>query len=111
MGLPEHLWFVRRIRIDAVEPLLADRELEVVTCAGSPRSRPAPLVGDGRSGWADRGLDPSRPCAAAVLIEGFEIYGETTRGGGCRRIQLPEPPPDARRAVAAAAFAPTSTGT
>jgi acyl-ACP thioesterase len=30
-GLPEHLWFLRRIRIDVLSPFLADRELELTT--------------------------------------------------------------------------------
>src|SRR5205807_3581185 len=34
-GAPEHLWFVRTIRIDVLEPLLGDREVELVTwCSG-----------------------------------------------------------------------------
>ena len=34
-GSPDHLWFVRRIRLEVREPLLADRELELVTwCSG-----------------------------------------------------------------------------
>ena len=85
------------------EPLLADRELEVVTwCSGLA----AIAAGRRWSVTGDRGgrievdsvwihLDPAqRPSR----IEGFEIYGETTRG---RRVstnlQLPEPPPDATR--------------
>ena len=34
-GMPEHLWFVRRIRIDVVRPFLDDREVELTTwCSG-----------------------------------------------------------------------------
>jgi acyl-ACP thioesterase len=34
-GAPEHLWFVRRMRVDMVEPFLADRAVELVTwCSG-----------------------------------------------------------------------------
>jgi acyl-ACP thioesterase len=34
-GIPEHLWFVRRMRVEVLEPLLADREVELVTwCSG-----------------------------------------------------------------------------
>src|SRR3990172_4608821 len=34
-GLPEHLWFIRRIRIDVVAPFLDDRDVELVTwCSG-----------------------------------------------------------------------------
>ena len=30
-GAPDHLWFVRRMRVDVLEPFLADREVELVT--------------------------------------------------------------------------------
>lgn len=34
-GMPEHVWFVRRIRVDVLEPLLDDREIVLVTwCSG-----------------------------------------------------------------------------
>jgi acyl-ACP thioesterase len=34
-GAPEHLWFVRRMRIDVLEPFLADRSVELITwCSG-----------------------------------------------------------------------------
>jgi len=34
-GLPEHLWFVRRIRIDVASPFASDKEVELVTwCSG-----------------------------------------------------------------------------
>src|SRR4029079_7060941 len=34
-GTPEHLWFVRSIRVDVLAPLAADREVELVTwCSG-----------------------------------------------------------------------------
>ena len=34
-GLPDHLWFVRSIRIDVLEPLVGDREVELSTwCSG-----------------------------------------------------------------------------
>jgi acyl-ACP thioesterase len=33
-GAPDHLWFVRRMRIDVLEPFLADRAVELITwCA------------------------------------------------------------------------------
>ena len=34
-GTPDHLWFVRQMRIDVVEPFLAARAVELVTwCSG-----------------------------------------------------------------------------
>jgi acyl-ACP thioesterase len=102
-GTPEHLWFVRRIRIEVHEPLLADRELELVTwCSGLAAiaaGRRWSVSGDagGRievdSVWIH--LDPAqRPSR----IEGFGVYGGAT--GGRRvstKLELPEPPPDAAR--------------
>src|SRR5919197_2559606 len=45
-GVPEHLWFVRRIRADVLAPFLEDREVELVTwCSGV-----AAVAGGGR-GW------------------------------------------------------------
>jgi acyl-ACP thioesterase len=102
-GMPEHLWFVRRIRIEVHAPLLADRELELVTwCSGLAAiaaGRRWSVSGDagGRievdSVWIH--LDPAqRPSR----IEGFGIYGDAT--GGRRvstRLELPDPPADAAR--------------
>jgi acyl-ACP thioesterase len=103
-GLPVHLWFVRRIRVDVVQPFLDDRELELVTwCSGLAAiaaGRRWSLTGD-RSGrievdsvWIHLGPDqqPAR-------IEGFGVYAEAT--GGRRvstRTDLPGPPDGSRRA-------------
>jgi acyl-ACP thioesterase len=102
-GTPEHLWFVRRIRIEVHEPPLADRELELVTwssgLAAFAAGRRWSVAGDagGRievdSVWIH--LDPAqRPSR----IEGFGIYGDST--GGRRvstRLELPHPPAGAAR--------------
>ena len=99
-GMPEHLWFLRRIRIDVLEPFLEDRELELVTwssgLAAIAAGRRWSLRGDrgGRaevdSVWIHLGPDqrPSR-------IEAFGVYGEA--GGGRRvstKLELPDPPAD-----------------
>ena len=96
--MPEHLWFLRRIRIDVLEPFLEDRELELVTwssgLAAIAAGRRWSLRGDrgGRaevdSVWIHLGPDqrPSR-------IEAFGVYGEA--GGGRRvstKLELPDPP-------------------
>ena len=102
-GLPEHLWFIRRIRIDVVAPFLDDRDVELVTwCSGiAPvaAGRRWSLAGDhgGRievdSVWIHLGPD-ERP----ARLDGFGIYAEAT---GDRRVstklQLPDPPADGRR--------------
>src|SRR5581483_5070551 len=34
-GMPDHLWFVRRVQLDVVHPFLADREVVLTTwCSG-----------------------------------------------------------------------------
>ena len=97
-GLPEHLWFLRRIRIDVVEPFLEDQQVDLVTWSSGQAAIAAgrrwSLRGDrgGRaevdSVWIHLGPDqrPSR-------IEAFGSYGEA--GGGRRvstKLELPAPP-------------------
>ncbi len=98
--MPEHLWFLRRIRIDVVEPFLEDQEVDLITWSSGQAAIAAgrrwSLRGDrgGRaevdSVWIhlDRDQRPAR-------IEGFAIYGEAA--GGRRvstKLELPDPPPD-----------------
>jgi acyl-ACP thioesterase len=102
-GVPEHLWFVRRIRVDVLEPFLGDREAALVTwCSGVgtlAAGRRWSLTGDGGgrievdSVWIHLGPDglPAR-------IEGFGLYADAADG---RRVstrpELPEPPPGSPR--------------
>ena len=84
-GLPDHLWFVRRIRLDVLQPPLEDREVELVTwCSGLgavAAGRRWSVTGDrgGRievdSVWIHLGPDqlPAR-------IVGFGPYTEATGG-------------------------------
>ena len=100
-GVPDHLWFVRRIRVEVRSPLLDDREVRLVTwCSGLAAiaaGRRWSLTGDGGgraevdSVWIHLAPD-QRP----ARIEGFGIYGDAT--GGRRvstKLELPDPPPDA----------------
>lgn len=102
-GAPTHLWFVRRIRVEVVRPLLADRALEVVTwCSGSATAaagRRWTIIGDAGglaevdSVWIHLGPD-ARP----ARIEGFGVYEEAAGGRTVStRVTLPGPPPDAPR--------------
>jgi acyl-ACP thioesterase len=104
-GLPDHLWFVRRIRIEVHEPLLADRELQLLTwCSGLAAiaaGRRWSVTGDrgGRvevdSVWIHLAPD-QRP----ARIDGFGVYAEAT--GGRRvstRLELPDPPAGAARSA------------
>ena len=97
-GMPEHLWFLRRIRIDVLEPFLHDREVELVTwCSGLAAiaaGRRWSLRGDGGgsaevdSVWIHLGPD-QRP----VRIEGFGVYREATGGRrSSTKLELPDPP-------------------
>ena len=104
-GAPDHLWFVRRIRIDVLAPFLDDREVELTTwCSGLAAlaaGRRWSLTGDrgGRievdSVWIHLGPD-QRP----ARIAGFGVYAEST--GGRRvstKLELPDPPPGAARSA------------
>jgi acyl-ACP thioesterase len=99
-GAPDHLWFVRRMRIDVVEPFLADRAVELVTwCSGLATiaaGRRWSLTGDGRgrievdSVWIhlDANQRPAR-------ITRFDAYAQAA---GDRRVsarpQLADPRTD-----------------
>ena len=108
-GMPEHLWFLRRIRIDVVEPFLEDERVDLVTWSSGQAAIAAgrrwSLRGDrgGRaevdSVWIhlDRDQRPAR-------IEAFEIYGDAA--GGRRvstKLELPDPPRGRSRPPVAAA--------
>ena len=97
-GMPEHLWFVRRIRVDVQEPFREDREIELATwCSGLAAiaaGRRWSLIGErgGRaevdSVWIHLGPD-QRP----ARIEGFGIYAAATGGRNVStKLDLPEPP-------------------
>lgn len=102
-GTPNHLWFVRSIRVDVVTPILRDRELELTTwCSGTAAiaaGRRWSVQGDagGRaevdSVWIHLGPD-----ATPARIAGFDVYEQATAG---RRVAttlaLREPPPEAVR--------------
>jgi len=102
-GTPDHLWVVRRIRVDAIAPLLHDRELEVTTwCSGVAAiaaGRRWSVLGDsgGRievdSVWIH--LDPElRP----ARIGDFGPYGRAAAGRAVStKLELPDPPGAAPR--------------
>jgi acyl-ACP thioesterase len=103
-GAPEHLWVLRRIRVDVLRPFLEDRTVELATwCSGlAPvaAGRRTSLAGDRGglvevdSAWVHLGPD-ARP---ARLDDTFGVYGEAA--GGRRvstRLELPDPPSGAAR--------------
>ena len=102
-GIPEHLWFVRRIRIDVLQPFLADRDVELTTwCSGVAAiaaGRRWSVTGDagGRievdSVWIhlDAAANPAR-------IEDFGVYAEAAAGRPVStKLELPDPPAAAKR--------------
>jgi acyl-ACP thioesterase len=97
-GMPEHLWFVRRVRLDVLRPFLDDHKVALTTwCSGTAvlaAGRRWAVTGDagGRievdSVWIhlDAGERPTR-------IGDFGVYAEAA---GDRRVstrlELPDPP-------------------
>ena len=103
-GTPDHLWFVRSIRVDVIEPFLDDREIDLTTwCSGVAAiaaGRRWSVTGDadGRievdSIWIH--LDAE---ARPARIEDFGVYAEATAGRHVTtKLHLPDPPRDARGA-------------
>ena len=102
-GMPDHLWFVRSIRIDVLEPLFGPAEVQLTTwCSGVAAiaaGRRWSLAGDtgGRievdSVWIHLDAD-QRP----ARIEDFGVYAEATAGRhASTKLALPDPPRDAPR--------------
>jgi acyl-ACP thioesterase len=101
-GMPEHLWFVRSIRIDVHEPIVGWGELELTTwCSGVAAiaaGRRWSIVGDGGgrievdSVWIhlDADANPAR-------IGNFGAYGEAAQGRPASTKLLLEDPADGRR--------------
>ena len=103
-GAPRHLWVVRHARIDVVEPMLEDGDVELLTwCSGTATvaaGRRLSIAGElgGRvevdSVWIHLGPD-ARP----ARIEGFGVYSESAEGRVVTtRLDLPLPALDAARA-------------
>jgi acyl-ACP thioesterase len=102
-GLPDHLWFVRSIRLDVLRPFLDDREVELTTwCSGVAAiaaGRRWSVTGDagGRlevdSVWIH--LDAA---ARPARIEDFGVYAEAAGGRHVStKLDLPDPPANAAR--------------
>ncbi len=107
-GAPEHLWFVRRIRVDVLVPLLADRAVELTTwCSGVAAiaaGRRWSVKGDhgGHAGGRQR-LDPPRRGRAARPDRRLRTLSRKRPGASSvsTRFELPDPP----TGVAGAAWA------
>ncbi len=101
-GIPEHLWFVRRIRVDVLRPFLDDRTVELTTwCSG------VAALAAGRR-WSVAGEEGGRievdsvwihldGAARPARIEDFGVYAEAAGGRPVStRLELPDPPPGVR---------------
>jgi acyl-ACP thioesterase len=102
-GMPEHLWFVRSILLDVLEPFAGDTEVELTTwCSGVAAiaaGRRWSLTGDGGgrievdSVWIHLDAE-QRP----ARIEDFGVYTEATAGRHVStKLALPDPPANAPR--------------
>jgi acyl-ACP thioesterase len=102
-GIPEHLWVIRKIRVDVVLPLLRDRALEIATwCSG------VATIAAGRR-WSVRGDNGGRveidsvwihlgPDQRPARIGDFGPYGLAAAGRPVStKLALPDPPPEAGR--------------
>ena len=102
-GIPEHLWVIRKIRVDVVAPLLRDRSVAIATwCSGVAAiaaGRRWSVRGDAGghveidSVWIHLGPD-QRP----ARIGDFGPYGLAAAGRAVStRLTLPDPPADSGR--------------
>jgi acyl-ACP thioesterase len=102
-GTPDHLWFVRSIRLDVVRPFLRDSEVALTTwCSGVASiaaGRRWAVTGDAGgsievdSVWIHLDVE-ARP----ARIEDFGVYAEATAGRhASTKLHLPDPPADAPR--------------
>ena len=102
-GIPEHLWFIRSIRIDILVPFLADREIELVTwCNGTAAiaaGRRWSVAGNaGGHAEVDSVWIHLTPDERPARIDGFDLYAEAANGRTVSsKLQLPDPPEDAER--------------
>jgi acyl-ACP thioesterase len=102
-GAPEHLWVVRRIRIDVLQPFLADEDVEPTTwCSGvaavAAGRRWSVASGAGGRVEVDSVWIHLDARAVAARIEGFGVYAEAA--GGRRvstKLELPDPPAGCER--------------
>ncbi|HEX4746823.1 MAG TPA: acyl-ACP thioesterase domain-containing protein [Gaiellaceae bacterium] len=103
-GSPEHLWVLRSVRIDVIQPFLGDGAVDIVTWGSAFSSVAAgrrwSLAGDAGgtievdSTWIHLGPD-ARP---ARIGEGFQAYAEAAQGRmASTKLTLDPPPADAVR--------------
>ncbi len=102
-GMPDHLWFIRRIELEVLAPFVQDRSVEVVTwCSG------VAAIAAGRR-WSLHGDEGGRIEVESVWIHldatarpsriaDFDVYAAAAGGRPVStKIELPDPPPHAAR--------------
>jgi acyl-ACP thioesterase len=102
-GMPDHLWFVRRVRLDVVRPFLNDREVELTTwCSGLAAlaaGRRWSVTGDvGGRIEADSVWIHLDAAGNAARIDDFGAYADAASDRRVStRLELPDPPAGAER--------------
>ncbi len=101
-GLPDHVWVLRRIRMDVLRPFVGQREVTLTTwCSG------VSAIAAGRR-WSLRGEDGRIEVDSVWIhldadqrparIGDFGVYAEAAGGRTVStRLELPDPPPAAPR--------------
>ena len=102
-GLPDHLWFIRSIRVDVLAAVVEDQEVEVVTwCSGV-----APIAAGRR--WSLSGALGGRievdsvwihlgPDERPARLDEFGLYAEAAGDREVStKLRLPDPPAGAER--------------
>jgi acyl-ACP thioesterase len=98
-GAPDHLWVLRSIRMDVLQPFVRDREIGITTwgsaVAALAAGRRWSLAGDAGGAaevdsiWIHLGPD-GRPTR---IGEGFDAFREAAQGrSASTRLTLPDPP-------------------
>ena len=103
-GLPSHLWFVRKIRVDVLRPFLLDQEVELVTwCSAVGVDRGgAPVVGQrGCTRAASRstasGSTSGPTSALRASTASASMRRRPAAGPSRRELELPDPPSQSMR--------------
>lgn len=97
-GLPDHLWFVRAVRIDLASPFLEDAEIELTTwCNGhgaAAAGRRWSLIGDqGGNAEVDSVWIHLDAAGRPARLGAFGVYAEAAEGRPVTtRLALPDPP-------------------
>ena len=84
-GIPEHVWVIRKIRVDVIAPLLRDRSVEIATWGSGVAA-----IAAGRR-WSVAGNAGGRPRSTASGFTSAPISGRrgSATSGRCPRCRRP----------------------